>query len=53
MSDQKHTCRKCGLPMKPLPLPPDKDLLARVKLTITGWRCDCGHFNNLKRRKKP
>ena len=46
------TCRKCGLPMKPMPAPAGNSVLDRMKFTVSGWRCDCGHFNNLKQRKK-
>jgi hypothetical protein len=46
-------CRKCGVPMTPPPAPVGNSVLDRMKFTVTGWRCVCGHFNNLKRRKKP
>lgn len=42
-------CRKCGAPM---PEPKCKDRYAG-SFTVTSFRCpQCGHVNNLKRRKE-
>lgn len=41
-------CKKCGAIMSELP----KDRFSSA-FTVTGFKCDkCGHWNNLKRRKK-
>lgn len=48
-------CRKCGAAITPLrrtmATTPIESMINNM--TITGYRCDkCGHWNNLKRRKK-
>lgn len=46
-------CRKCGKPMKPVSLKPGMGVINQVKFTVTGFRCEyCGHWNDLKRRKR-
>jgi len=46
-------CRKCKAAM---PLPPKssgKSPIDRIEMKITDYRCPhCGHWNNLKSRKK-
>ena len=44
-------CSKCGAAMPPL-VQASQGILAHLKVTVTGYLCkECGHFNNLKRRK--
>ena len=45
-------CRKCGAPMREMPAAPSTSALYGAKLTVTGYRCACGHYNDLKRRKE-
>ena len=45
-------CLKCKFPMPEPPKPSGRSALDLVKMTITGYRCEnCGHWNDLKRRK--
>ena len=37
--------------MKPLNPSKNPSPFYSLKLRITGYLCDCGHWNNLKRRK--
>ena len=47
------SCRKCGADMKPLPRRRETTPIgvAMARMTITGYRCDCGHWNSMKRRR--
>ena len=46
-------CRKCGAPMRQVAAVPRSDPFWKAVFTVTGYRCDqCGHWNDLKRRKK-
>lgn len=48
-------CRKCKAEMTPFKLPQSLGPLSRLasSMTVTGYACGkCGHWNNLKRRKK-
>lgn len=45
-------CRKCKAPMKPWPKAKGSHAINTVPVTTTAYRCDCGHWNNLKRRKE-
>lgn len=45
-------CRKCKAPMPPPPQPA-KGFLLGVEFKVTAYRCrECGHLNNLNRRKQ-
>jgi hypothetical protein len=45
------SCRKCKAPM-PLILPVTNGVFVGRQFTVTGYRCkNCGHWNDLKRRK--
>lgn len=44
-------CRKCNAPM-PLSLPLECGTFVGRNFTVISYRCaNCGHINNLKRRK--
>lgn len=53
MSELDTSCKKCKAPMKPLPRPDGRPIssIEAVRIRITGYLCDCGHWNDLKRRK--
>lgn len=42
-------CNKCGKEMPPIPKATGR--FANVVFTPTGFRCECGHWNDLKKRK--
>ena len=53
MNTTDTDCRKCGAPMTPLRQRKTSIPIMAMPMTITGYRCDkCGHWNDLKRRKK-
>lgn len=37
--------------MKPFQQPVSGRLMDYSRMTVTAYRCDCGHWNDLKRRK--
>lgn len=46
------SCSKCKRPMeKPAPSRFGGSPINSMKMTITGYLCQCGNWNNLKRRK--
>lgn len=45
-------CSKCKAPMPELPKPNSRDPISLMSFKITAYLCkQCGHWNNLKRRK--
>ena len=49
MKEADTTCEKCGAQMPPVPKIDRFDSV----FTVTGYRCEkCGHYNDLKSRKK-
>lgn len=45
-------CKKCGAKMRPLGQRGFKIIPSEMYFTITGYLCaECGHWNDLKRRK--
>jgi len=50
---QDTACSKCGARMPQFTPVKNASPINMMKMTITAYRCDtCGHWNNLKRRKK-
>lgn len=46
-------CRKCGAPMGRIGRSAGTSIIDKMPMTILAYRCDqCGHWNDLKRRKK-
>lgn len=46
------SCRKCGKPRKESIDDATIEACGASKYIMLGYRCDCGHWNDLKRRKK-
>ena len=46
-------CSKCKAPMTEPPKTKRENTLSGVKFTVTAYLCSqCGHWNDLRRRKK-
>ena len=43
-------CRKCKKPMKK-PVSKRGTPISTITFKVTGYRCECGHWNELTRRK--
>lgn len=52
MNDVNTDCSKCKAPMPPPPKPIGCSPIEMMPMTITAYLCpECGHVNDLKRRK--